>query len=144
MATEMKATMMMRRIRKMARTREVTRRRMAKRRQTTTTVFVCQPQAPSFTLAAPIKPSISHQTHATTMPSCTPLMQYALTPVIGSPPTFHHLMKCATTSIDMHTAFMRLQGAWWSPMHHGYLGHERLISDIEAFVKLASSGDFCI
>jgi hypothetical protein len=48
---------------------------------------------------------------------------------VGSLPTSHYLVKCAATSIDVHTDFTRLQGAWWSPMHHGYLGRERSISD---------------
>ena len=118
---------------------------MMKAKAMTTTMFVCWPQTLSFALTTPIKPSISHQTHAMTTLSCTPLTQCALTPVIRSLPILHHLVKFAATSIDdMHTDLMRLQGTWWSPMHCRYLGHEMLISNIEAFVKLASGRDFCI
>ena len=104
-----------------------------------------RPQPPLFALATPIKPSISHQTHAMTTLSRTPLTQCALTPVVRSLPIMHHLVQFAATSIDdVHTDLMRLQGTWWSPMHRRYLGREMLISNIEAFVKLASGGDFCI
>ena len=104
-----------------------------------------RPQPPLFALATPIKPSISHQTHAMTTLSRTPLTQCALTPVVRSLPIMHHLVQFAATSIDdVHTDLTRLQGTWWSPMHRRYLGCEMLISNIEAFVKLASGGDFCI
>ena len=118
---------------------------MMKAKAMTTTMFVCWLQTLSFALTTPIKPSISHQTHAMTTLSHTPLTQCALTPVIRSLPILHHLVKFTATSIDdMHTDLMRLRGTWWSPMHCRYLGHEMLISNIEAFVKLASGGDFCI
>jgi hypothetical protein len=42
----------------------------------------------------------------------------------------------------VHTDFTRLQGAWWSP-NRGYTPVVASIGDIEAFVKLASGGDFC-
>ena len=110
-----------------------------------TTMFVCRPQTLSFALTTPIKPSISHQTHAMMTLSRTLLTQCALTPVVRSLPILHHLVKFAATSIDdVHTDLTGLQGTWWSPMHCRYLGREMLISNIETFVKLASSRDFCI